>query len=147
MKASSITPSSPINLPIGSRRFANLHRRDISPALTFASTHIISPAGAATTTARRRTKNIFSLTVSPISFKSLGFLYGGSSRTNLLGIPLNTVKVSTFELKKVIASESITKHKRINADKMLFPQKNIEITAINNGNTPPTLRQLLRAFR
>ena len=147
MNARRITPSSPIKLPSGSRKSAITLRSIELPTFMFASTHITSPAGAATATARSRTKKTFSFTVCHIIFKNCGFLYGGSSRTKEDASPFRIVFVKANEDSIVAAIDEAIKLSNTKADSKLFFVKNIAVIAINKGNTPPTLRKLLRACR
>ena len=62
MNASSITPSSPIKRPSGSRNDESSAIRLCPPTLTFAQTHSSAPAGAATAAALPRTKSVLSKT-------------------------------------------------------------------------------------
>lgn len=139
INARSITPSIPTNLPTGSSTSAILQSKVVSATWMFASTHMIKPAGAATTTALSKTNIIFSRMVSPIKVNILGFLYGGISRTNELETPFKTVDVSTFDEANVTSIETAIIPKSIIAESTLFLQKNIDIIAIIKGNTPPIL--------
>lgn len=101
MNASNITPSSPIILPNGSRNSVQCDNSEASPAVTFAISHIISPAGIATITALPRTNSVLSRNALTRTFANCGVLYGGSSSVNDDGIPFSNV----FDRKR---DESIT---------------------------------------
>ena len=60
IKANMITPSSPKILPNGSRNSVQILRILVSPIFILASSHIISPAGIATTIALPRMSNVLS---------------------------------------------------------------------------------------
>ena len=60
IKASSITPSIPRSFANGSRKSEQWLSNVEPPTETFAITHIMSPAGAATTTALANTNNVLS---------------------------------------------------------------------------------------
>ena len=130
-----------------STRSGSLSLQQGVPLKIFVSTQIIKPAGAATATARSRTKSTFSLIVSPISLSTFGLRYGGSSIIYELLTPFKTVDVSSLEHAKVISIDTAIMASSIIADKKLLLTKNMDIIAIKSGNTPPTLRQLLSAFR
>lgn len=147
MKARSKTPSSPVSLPIGSRASDIWESMLASPMFILENSQIIRPAGAATQTARSSTNRTFSLILIQIVFMNCGLRYGGISITNELLTPFSTVLLSILDEIIVIASERHKNANNIKAATPLFSLKNILIIAIKRGNTPPTLRQLLRAFR
>ena len=74
----------------------------ISPIFMLAISHIISPAGAATITARASTNKVRSsrdlINILPIC----GFRYGGSSSVNEDGRPFKIVVDSIFDTARVI---------------------------------------------
>ena len=74
IKAIRITPSSPINLPIGSSAAEQTESMLSPPIYTFAASHIISPAGAATAAALPKTNSVRSKIDRTITLPICGLL-------------------------------------------------------------------------
>lgn len=142
MNAMRITPSSPRSLANGSRKPQQCVSRLTPPASTLASSHMTSPAGAATTTARPRTNNVLSNIERTITFPICGRLYGGNSNVKEDGTPFSSVLDNTPETRNVINTPSTITAVSIIAARSVapgppsVPMKNIVISAINVGNLP-----------
>lgn len=102
----------------------------------FASAQIIKPAGIDTITARNSTNSILSLKVDFITFLKSGTLYFGSSKISEPLLPFSAVLLSIFEHIIVTITERTMKDKSIRLAVIEFLAKNIDITAIKNGNRP-----------
>ena len=74
IKASSIAPSSPIILPMGSSAAAQMLKMLAPFTFIFAASQIISPAGAATAAARPKTNSVRSKTERTITLPICGRL-------------------------------------------------------------------------
>ena len=134
-------PSSPRNLPIGSKNSQIIERTDRPSTEIFAESQITAPVGAATHIARARTFNVLSSRDRTIIFFICGFRNGGISRMNDELFPFNTVFESIFEIISVINIPINTKAVSISAEtteekNVPSEAKNIAIIAINVGNLP-----------
>mgnify|MGYP004473438409 CR=1 FL=1 len=137
IKAINITPSSPMRLAKGSRKFATTERIVLSPICTFAKIHISKPQGTDDTQALASTNTVRSKIERTRTLVNCGFLYGGSSRVNDDAIPLRTVMERTFDIISVIITPIIITPKRIIAESTLpAVTKNIVIIIIIVGNRP-----------
>ena len=97
---------------------------------------IISPIGAATTTALPKTKSVLSKIEWIIILPICGFLNGGSSRINDEGNPLRTVLERIFDVRSVIAIDNIINPVKNIVDIKEDDVKNIDINVIKIGNLP-----------
>ena len=137
-----ITPSSPIRRANGSKNPVQWLSRLMPSTLTLASSQIISPAGAATITARLSTKSVLSNSERTSIFPICGRLYGGSSRAKEEGYPFKIVLESIFDTNKVINMPNMIKLVNIAVDitelkdTATLPAKNMVIMAISVGNRP-----------
>ncbi len=140
IKAISIIPSRPISRANGSRKSAQIFNIDTESICTFAIIQIINPAGAATDTARPKTKSVLSKTDRAITLLICGFLNGGSSSEKDDGTPFKHVFVRIFDTKSVMKiPKQITAVKikvDITFDEKFEETKKMEIIEINIGKRP-----------
>ena len=136
MNARSITPSIPRNLPTGSSAREAYARSETPSMLTLAKSHIISPAGSAVITARQSTFSTFCFIVFFKRLGIFGFLNEGSSRTNMLCSPFNTVLLRQSEQSSVITIDAHKNAVKSSAQAKLLFAKNIVMIAISSGNLP-----------
>ena len=142
MNAIRIIPSMPIDFANGSRRFEQYERTLYSPIKILDINQINNPAGAATSTARPKTKRVLSNTERTITFPIWGRLYGGNSKRKEDENPFKMVLESNFDVKKVtitpinIVPVSIKVDINVLYGNATVPAKNIEIIEINVGNLP-----------
>ena len=131
----------PSSLPNGSRKAAQCESRLASATVTFAMSHIIRPAGAATAAALPRTNRVRSNTERTITLPICGRRYGGSSSVNDDGIPFNIVSDNSRETAKVISIPSKITAVSARADSAVsntpaLPIKNIVMSVMIAGNRP-----------
>ena len=137
----------PSSFANGSRKSAHTESRLAFPTWIFASSHIISPAGAATAAARRSTKSVLSNIERTIILPICGRRYGGSSKLNEDGMPFSRVFERMREMNSVIATPNTITPVSISVETIdlagpsAAPAKNIVIIAMSVGNAPPYVRQ------
>ena len=142
MNARRITPSSPKSLANGSRKSAQCANTLTPSMYMFAVSHISSPAGAATATARLSTNRVRSKIERIMTLPICGFLYGGNSSVNEEGTPFNIVFDRNLETANVIITAkaintaSRTDENIESSGAAMLPRKNIDIIDIMVGNRP-----------
>lgn len=143
IKAMSIVPSMPKKRAAGSRKSVHKERSEDPPTVIFARHQIISPAGAAITTARPRTKRVLSKTERTITLPICGRRKAGSSRAMAEGIPRRMVEDKSPDTRRVIITLKTTNRVSIHADSR-EPDgapgdkvKNMVIIAISAGKPQP----------
>lgn len=135
-KAISITPSNPIVLANGSRKFVHKFKIEVSLILMLASTHIIRPAGADMTMALFKIDRLLLDIDFTIVLKIWGLLYGGSSKVKELTVPFKIVLDSNLDIRNVNTTPTkmkIVKAKELNIELEII---NMEIMEINRGKRP-----------
>lgn len=142
INAPSITPSSPIRRPTGSRKSVKYDRSVTPPISVLARSHITVPTGRATEAARPNTDKVFSRNERTITFIKAGLRYGGSSITKEDFSVLSKVFESSFDTPKVAKIPRNTTAVRITADitelpkPTVVPMKNRVISVIIAGYLP-----------
>lgn len=144
MNAIRITPSRPKKRANGSRNAVPWASSVSPPTFTFASIQIISPAGAAMTTARLNTNSVLSNMERTMTLPICGLRKGGSSSVKAEGSPFNMVLESSQEERNVIITPSAMMAVSSSAATMpspgraAVPTKNMVRMAMRVGNAPPS---------
>lgn len=148
IKASRITPSSPISEPRGSKNPDICARIDKSPIFIFARIQIRSPHGIDAVQALPSTKIVLSRSERTSTFPICGRRYGGNSSVYELDSPLSTVFESIYDMASVANTPSRIIPRSTapdNTEPNIPPivTKNIVITAMTVGKRPLQSMKLL----